>query len=177
MRESIRDAERVYARAERSRFTSPVIPPRQPSPPRNPAPSPSGYTVPYAPPRVAAWEPNTEPPRRHVPLVPEFDDPLGVNFEPPPPLDLSRDRLLVDTSYPSAAQRLQRYRELSGRGDSSLSRRPTFRGPDTHVGAWAHRRSIFDRYPSLADLSPVRLRPTLREMATATRARHAVVCV
>ena len=159
MRDVLRDTERAMSRSERNRISSPALRPYSTVAPGLSSASPS-YSVPYAPPRPP-WEPNLSPPRRPASLVPEYSDTLGTGFEPPPPLDLgSRDRA---PGYQSVAQRLQRYRELSHARDHLLHR------PHEDMGTFAGRRRFLDRYPNLADLSPVTVRPTLTEMATATR--------
>ena len=159
MRDVLRDTERAMSRSERNRIGSPALRPYSTVAPGLSSAS-SSYSIPYAPPRPP-WEPNLSPPRRPASLVPEYSDALGTGFEPPPSLDLgSRDRPL---GYQSVAQRLQRYRELSHARD------PLLRRPHEDLGTLAGRRRFLDRYPNLADLSPVTVRPTLTEMATATR--------
>ena len=159
MRDVLRDTERAMSRSERNRVGSPALRPYSTVAPGLSSAPPS-YSVPYAPPRPS-WEPNLSPPRRPASLVPEYSDTLGTGFEPPPPLDLgSRDRA---PGYQSVAQRLQRYRELAHARDPLLHR------PHEDMGTLAGRRRFLDRYPNLADLSPVTVRPTLTEMATATR--------
>lgn len=161
MRDALRDAERMTSRIERNRLNSPALRPYSTVAPGPSSASPS-YNIPYAPPRLP-WEPNLSSPRRPTSLVPEYPDTLGTGFEPPPPLDIgSRDRA---PGYQSVAQRLQRYRELSNTRDPLL-RRP---GDPEEWGALAGRRRFLDRYPNLADLSPVTVRPTLTEMANGTR--------
>lgn len=161
MRDVLRDTERVMSRSERSRLNSPALRPYSTVAPGLSSASQS-YSIPYAPPRPP-WEPNLSPPRRPTPLVPEYPDTTVTDSSLPPPLNLgSRDR---EPEYQSVTQRLQRYRELANRPDPILHRTG---GPSDWGATAAHRRFI-DRYPNLVDLSPVTVRPTLTEMATATR--------
>ena len=161
MRDVLRDTERAMSRSERNRVNSPALRPYSTVAPGLSSAT-SSYSVPYAPPRPP-WEPNLSPPRRPPSLVPEYSDTLGTGFEPPPPLDIgSRDRT---PGYQSVTQRLQRYRELAHRPDPLLHRP----GGLDEWGSLAGRRRFLDRYPNLADLSPVTVRPTLTEMASGTR--------
>jgi len=158
MRDVLRDTERAMSRSERNQVNSPGLQPYSTMAPGLSSAS-SSYSIPYAPPRPP-WEPNLSPLRRPTSLVPEYPDTLGRGFEPTPPLD-PRSRIRAP-EYQSVAQR---YRELS-HTRAPLPHRP---GGLEEWGATAAHRRFLDRYPSLADLSPVTVRPTLTEMATATR--------
>lgn len=166
MRDVLRDAERAASRSERNRLNSPALRPYSTVAPGLSSATPS-YSIPYAPPRPP-WEPNLSPPRRSTSLVSEYPDTTVTDSSLPPPLNLgSRDR---EPEYQSVTQRLQRYREqryreLVNRPDPILHRT----GGSGDWGATAAHRRFLDRYPSLATLSPVTVRPTLTEMATATR--------
>lgn len=166
MRDVLRDAERVMSRSERNRLNSPSLRPYSTEAPGLSSAS-STYNIPYAPPRPP-WEPNLSPPRRPTSLVPEYPDTTVTHPSTPRPLDIGpRER---EPEYQSVTQRLQRYREeryreLANRPDPLLHRPGGLNDWRSLAG---HRRFL-DRYPNLADLSPVTVRPTLLEMATATR--------
>ena len=168
MREALRDTER-FTRNERSRVNSPAMRPYSTVAPG--LSSSSMYNIPYAPPRPA-WEPNTSlshsRPPPPVGASPDYGDsilsPRGA--PPPPPLDLSSRE--PSRGYESVAQRLHRYRELAARSDPSLPYARNSRATED----WTQRaraRRFHERYPNLADLSPVAVRPTLTEVATSTR--------
>ena len=85
MRETLRDAERAFTRADRSRFNSPIIHPH-PSP-LSGIDSHNTYNIPYAPPPrpMPSWNINSSPPFR--PTVNPYTD------------HYPRGGLSVDTPY------------------------------------------------------------------------------
>lgn len=158
MRDVLRDTERAMSRPERYRINSPTLRPYSTVAPGLSSASQS-YNIPYAPPRPSL-ENNLFPLPRPTSLA---SDMLGTSFDTPSSLDIgSHNRT---PGYQSMTQRFQRYRELSNTWDP-LPHRP---GGFDELGALAGRRRLHERYPNLADLSPVTIRPTLTEMAAATR--------
>ena len=165
MRDSIRDVERILNRNSPTLNSYVPAAPQQNSGMQSQTASENTYTIPYAPPRPPppSWRPNLSPLRRPV-------------YPDPSPLDDITNHMYqtslhqIPTSQPmnhheshrhySVAERLNRYRESAARNDPSHW---------AQLREMSDRRNFLHRYTNLANLSPVRVRPTLREMAIATR--------
>ena len=156
LRESLRDNDRITRETMRIRGISPSLRPMNlgSNPSLYPSDPPS-HSIPYAPPHQPAWELSSDVPRRRTSFNPIDRGQTILGIDPPRPRP-------YEHGYLSTAQRLRLYRDHVGRQDAPP------RIPDPHFGDSGYR-SIYERYPILGDLSPVRLRPTLREMAVATR--------